>query len=361
MVRAAVIGTGFIGQVHAEAIRRAGGTLVGLLGSRPGRADDAAARFGVESFGTLDDLLRADVDVVHVASPNRFHLEHARAALESGKHVVCEKPLTTTVDDGVQLAELAVERGLVAATCFNLRFYPLVHHARNMLAEGDLGEPRLVMGRYLQDWLLWPGDWNWRVDPAVGGPTRAVADIGSHLFDNLGFVMGTRVREVFARLHTVNPVRQGPDGEVDVETDDAAHLLVEWENGVSGSLVVSQVSAGRKNELSWNIDCSEGALEWSSQHPDELRIGRRDRPNEVLYRDPAAMAPDASRISFYPAGHVEGFADTFRGLFQQVYAHIQDPSGEATYPTFADGVEGLRLDNAIQLSARERRWVTIDR
>ena len=361
MVRAAVIGTGFIGTVHAESVLRAGGTLVGFLGSSPERARASAERFGVRVFASLEELLASDVDVVHVASPNRDHAAHARGALRAGKHVVCEKPLTTSLGDALELADLARERGLVAATCFSQRFYPLVHHARSLLAGAEVGQPKLVTGSYRQDWLLHPSDWNWRIDPAVGGPTRAVADIGSHLLDMLGFVLGARVESLYARLHTTVPVRQSPDGDVDVHTDDAAHLLVRWENGAQGSLTISQVSPGRKNELSWSIDGTDGAIDWSSRSPDELWIGRRDGPNQTLFRDPATLSDAASAITFYPGGHVEGFGETFRGLFEQVYAHIEAPSRAATYPTFDDGAEGLRLDEAIRTSASEDRWTRIER
>lgn len=360
-IKAAVIGTGFIGTVHAEAIGRAGGQVIGVLGSSPHRAAALASRCGVPAFESLDALLDSPVEVVHVASPNALHAEHAEAVLRAGKHLICEKPLTTDSAAARRLVALAEAQRLVGATCFNLRFYPLVHQARELLCGGSAGSPRLVTGSYRQDWLLHSTDWNWRVDAAVGGPTRAVADIGSHLLDSLGFVLAAPVESLYARLHTTVETRQSPTGSVRVSTDDAAHLLVQWGNGTHGSLVVSQVSPGRKNELAWSIDGSRGALDWSSERPDELRLGWRDAPNQVLLRDPASLSPAAAAVSFYPAGHVEGFAETFRGLFERVYAHIRGETAGGDYPTLQDGLTAVLIDEAIRASAATDSWQAIER
>ncbi|HLS13162.1 MAG TPA: Gfo/Idh/MocA family oxidoreductase [Beutenbergiaceae bacterium] len=378
-IRAAVIGTGFIGGVHAEAVRRAGGHVVGVLGSSPQRAAEPAARLGVAAYGSMRELLEDEsVDVVHIASPNALHAQQAAAVLDAGKHVICEKPLTTTLAEARELHALAERRGLVNAVCYNLRFYPLVHEAASRVASGDLGTLRLVTGSYLQDWMLWETDWNWRIDPATAGPLRAVADIGSHWLDASSFVVGAPIESVYAQLHTFVPVRQRPTGEresfaegsadeattpVQVGTDDAAQVLLRYANGARGALTVSQVSAGRKNTMSLQLDGSESALAWSSESPDELWLGHRGRPNEVLHRDPGELAPEAAAITFYPGGHVEGFGETFRGLFERVYADIARgrPSSRPAYPTFADGRHGLAVLEAIHASAAQEVWVDVER
>lgn len=376
-VRAAVIGTGFIGSVHAEAVRRAGGQLVGVLGSSPERATDPAARLGVRAYRGMAELLADDVDVVHIASPNHLHAEQAAELLRAGKHVICEKPLTTSVAEAQELCALAAESGLVNAICFNLRFYPLIHQARSMVRAGDIGTPRLITGSYLQDWLLLETDWNWRID-AKGGGTRAVADIGSHWLDATSFIIGAPIEAVYAQLHTFLPTRRRPKDqrgtfaaqtaepesiEVDVTSEDAATIMLRYAGGAKGMLTVSQVSAGRKNSMSFEVDGSSSALAWSSESPDELWIGHRGRPNEVLLRDPAALSKEASAITFYPGGHVEGFSETFRGLFERVYDDVVagHPAVEPDYPTFATGLTGMAVEKAIITSAAQDTWVNVER
>lgn len=383
-IRAAVIGTGFIGAVHAEAIRRVGAELVGVLGSSPERGSAGAQRIGTTAFASLEELLASDVDVVHVTSPNSLHAEHAVAALQAGKHVVCEKPLATTLSDAermARVADVAAHSGLVSAICFNVRFYPLLHEARARIAAGDIGAVHTVTGSYRQDWLLKPTDWNWRLDTDVGGATRAVADIGSHWLDLAEFAVGAPVVRVFADLQTVHATRYRPVGEVQtfgsgstgfgaagtravaISNDDAATLLLRFDGGAHGSMTVSQVAAGRKNDLRLHIDGADGSLSWLSTDPDTLHVGRRDGANEVHYRDPGGMRPEAARVSFYPAGHVEGFGETFRGLVQEVYADITTggtgPRGTASYPTFRDGLHATRINDAIVRSAATGTWAGV--
>lgn len=380
-VKAAVIGTGFIGLVHAEAVRRAGGHLAGVLGSAPERAAAPADRLGVPAYRDMTELLDSDVDVVHIATPNHLHAEQAAAVLEAGKHVVCEKPLTTNLADARRLRSVAEERGLVNALCFNLRFYPLIHHARSMVAADAIGAPRLVTGSYLQDWLLYETDWNWRVETALAGQTRAVADIGSHWLDATSWVIGEPIEAVYAQLHTFVPTRIKPSGSretfsagagagtgptgtpVSIDTDDAAQVLLRYAGGARGAMTVSQVSAGRKNSMSFEVDGSTAALSWASQNPDELWIGHRDRPNEVHHRDPVTLSETAAEITFYPGGHVEGFGETFRGLFERVYQDVAtgSPSAEPAYPTFTDGLRALAVEEAIRISAAQDRWVDVER
>jgi predicted dehydrogenase len=379
-VNAAVVGVGFVGVAHVEALRRLGVTVRGVVGSSPERARRKAEAANLPPvYESLDALLSDPaVDVVHVASPNHVHAEQVRAVLEAGKHVVCEKPLALSARDTADLLRRAEASGLVHAVCHNVRFYPLCHQMRAMVASGAIGEPRFVTGSYLQDWLLLPTDWNWRLEPEKAGSLRAVADIGSHWLDLARFVTGQRVAEVMADLHTFVPVRRHPPGPVEtfaaapeeaelveeeVASDDAAGLLLRFEGGARGVLAVSQVAPGRKNALSIEVDGSRSSVAWCSEDPDRLWVGHRGRPNEVLPRDPALVAPEVRPVVGYPGGHVEGYPDTFRALFAAVYADVERgrPSEPPAYPTFADGHEALCVLEAVARSAAEGRWVKVER
>jgi predicted dehydrogenase len=372
-LKAAVVGTGFIGVVHVDALRRLGVEVVGVVGSTPERA---AAKGIAPAYDSYEALLRDDrVDVVHITTPNHLHFPQAKQALAAGKHVVCEKPLATTSEESAELVELAERSGLVHCTNFIVRFYPLVQEARERVRAGELGDVWNVHGGYLQDWLAQPTDWNWRLEPEKAGALRAVGDIGSHWMDLTQFVTGSRIVEVLADLATAIPVRRRPKGEVEtfasadaveredaaMSTEDIAHILLRFENGARGSLVVSQVSIGRKNSLRFEVDGSVGALAWDSERNEELWLGRRDGPNEVLIRNAALMHPAAAARTHLPVAHAEGFADTFRELYGAVYADVARgrPSDEPDYPTFRDGhVENVLCD-AVALSNRERRWVEV--
>jgi predicted dehydrogenase len=378
-VGAAVIGSGFIGSVHIEALRRLGVQVHGLLQGSPERGAKRAADLGLPgAYATMDEMLADErVEVVHVTSPNAFHFPQVRQALAAGKHVVCEKPLATTSAESAELARLAREAGVVNAVNFNIRFYPLNQHLARLVADGELGEPRLVTGHYFQDWLLLDTDWNWRLDPAQGGMLRAVGDIGSHWLDLVSFVGGLRVESVMADLATFVEIRHQPPGPVEtfsterasntiprqMVTDDAATILLRFANGARGAVAVSQVSAGRKNSLQYEIDGSTAAAAWDSERPDELWLGRRERPNELLIRNPALMNPAGVAAASLPGGHVEGFADTFKALYRAVYADIAagGPAANPIYPTFADGHDEMLVNDAVAASAREGRWVAVER
>lgn len=381
-LKVAVIGTGFIGAVHAEAAERNGAEVIGFLGSTPERSRAAAERLGRPAFTELAEVLASDADVVHVATPNHLHAEQALAVVDAGKHLVCEKPLTTDLEDARELHRRARASGLVNAVCFTQRFFPHVHEARAKVATGELGAPHLVTGSYLQDWLLYDTDWNWRLDTAAGGETRSISDIGSHWLDASSFILDSPVVSVCAHLQTVHPVRRRPVGEVEtfsgtdaaeqrievaVHTDDAAQVMIEYANGARGLLAVSQVSAGRKNALSIEVDGSRGSLAWTSERPEELWLGHRDEPNQVLWRDPATLAPDARNVTWYPGGHTHGFSDTFRGFLQTVYADVREGAprpaddGRTAYPDFTDGLIGMAVEDAIRQSARTRGWVDVER
>ena len=370
---AGVVGTGFIGVVHVDALRRLGVEVSGVVGSTPERA---AAKGIAPAYESYEAMLGDNrVDVVHITTPNHLHHPQVMQALAAGKNVVCEKPLAVTAEQSAELVELAESSGLVHCTNFNIRFYPIVQEARERVRAGELGDVWNVHGGYLQDWLAQPTDWNWRLEAEKGGELRAVGDIGSHWMDLTQFVTGSRIVEVFADLATTIPVRRRPTGEVEtfgsadagaredarMSSEDIANILLRYENGARGSLVVSQVSTGRKNSLRFEIDGSAGALAWDSERNEELWLGRRDGPNEVLIRNAALMHPKAAAWTHLPVAHTEGFADTFRELYRAVYADVArgGPSDEPDYPTFRDGhVENVLCD-AVGLSSLERSWVEV--
>ncbi len=376
-IGAAVIGTGFIGTVHVEALRRIGVQVRGVLGSSPSRGAERAAALNVPcAYASLEDLLADEtVQVVHVTSPNSAHVPLASAIISAGRHIVCEKPLAMTAVESAGLVQQAAASRLVNAVNFNIRFYPLHQHVRGAIASGELGEVRLVTGHYLQDWLLHDTDWNWRLEPDKGGALRAVGDIGSHWLDLTSFLTGQRIVSVMADTATFIPVRRQPQGPVEtfatdrnadtrsvaIGTEDAAVILLRFANGARGAVSVSQVSPGRKNSLQWEIDGSAAAAAWDSETPDHLWIGHRDRPNEILMRNPALMNAGGRAAAALPGGHVEGFGDTFGALFRAVYADVAAgrPSAHPPYATFADGHDEMLVGDAIAASARKGRWVDV--
>jgi predicted dehydrogenase len=379
-VKAGVIGVGFIGVAHIEALRRLGVDVVGVVGSSPDRAGEKAESLGLGRVYEDVEAMAADpeIDVVHVASPNYAHAEQVRVLLSAGKHVICEKPLALDAADTADLVARADQAGVVNAVCFNIRFYPANHQAMAMVAAGEIGEPRFITGSYHQDWLLRDTDWNWRLQPEEAGRLRAVADIGSHWLDLTRFVSGRRIVEVMADLHTLVPVRRHPAGPVEtfatvsdtddlveeeMTSDDAAGILLRYEGGARGAVTISQVSAGQKNSVRYEVAGSESALRWFSAEPEDLFIGHRGRPNEILSRDPALFAPEASRLIAYPGGHLEGFPDTFRALFSQVYSQVLagGPTETPPYPTFADGHDAVLVTDAIADSHDTQSWTVVKR
>ena len=375
----AVIGSGFIGTVHIEALRRIGVRVTGLLESSPELGARRAEELGMpRAYASLEDLLADDaVQVVHVTSPNELHHPQVRRILAAGRHVVCEKPLAMTSAESAELVALAAASGLVNAVNFNIRFYPLNQHVASLVREGGIGEVRLVTGRYFQDWLLYDTDWNWRLEKDQGGALRAVGDIGSHWLDLTGFLTGLRVEALMADLTTFIPVRQKPAGPVltfstdraaetipvEIHTEDVATILLRFEGGARGSVAISQLSPGRKNSLAYQIDGSSSAVAWDSEQPEQLWIGHRDRPNELLLRNPALMNRAGIAAARLPGGHVEGFADTFGAVFSAIYDDVLAgaPSGNRAYASFADGHEEMLVGDAVLESSRTGRWVEVAR
>lgn len=378
-IKAGIAGTGFIGPAHLEALRRINIPVVGLAEASPEIGKRKADEMGIQTAYPSFEAMIADpqITVVHLATPNFLHHSQAKAALQAGKHVVCEKPLAVSSNESKELVVLAKEKNLVNVVNFNLRFYPICHHMRSLVASGDLGEIRLIHGSYLQDWLLYETDWNWRIDPESGGALRAVADIGSHWLDLVTFLTGQKIAAVMADFKTCIPIRKKPvlegntftgKAQTDkglisqkIETEDYASILLRFKSGAKGVLSVSQVSAGRKNRLYLELDGSKSAAAFDSERPNELWIGHRDKPNEMMMKDPSLLSEDARMITSYPGGHNEGYPDTFKQLYSKVYAYIRkgDFKTQPEFPTFVDGHYELVLCEAIAKSAKEERWIPI--
>jgi len=376
-LNAAVIGLGFVGKAHVEALRRLGIPVRGALGSSGDTTAAACKSLNLERpYASLDELAAdAAVDVVHLCTPNYLHFEQASRLMRAGKHVLCEKPLTMDSAESELLVALARETGKVGGVAYNLRYYPLCQEARALIEKGAIGQPKLVHGSFLQDWLLYPTDWNWRLDPKLGGQLRAISDIGTHWLDLVTWMTGRKVTEVCADLVTVVPIRQRPRGRVEtfqkadptnvdpvpIETDDYGSVLFHLEGDLSGAMTVSQVSAGRRARLWFEIDGTEGSLAWNSEEPGTLWIGRRDRANEELPKDPALLSPQARRYAAYPGGHAEGYPDTFVQLFRDFYEYIEagDFKAPRTFPTLETGNDEMVLCEAIERSSRTRAWVTV--
>jgi predicted dehydrogenase len=376
-IRTAIFGTGFMGRVHLEAVRRLEFVEAAAIAGRNAEAAERlGAGFSVPKITTdYREILRDPaIDAVHICTPNAQHFPMAKDALNAGKHVICEKPLATSVDDGEELVALAAERGLRNCVCHNLRFYPMVQQMRAMRKAGDLGEILVVQGTYFQDWLLYDTDWNWRVDAKAGGPSRCMADIGSHWFDLAEHVTGLRVSSLCADLQTFHPTRKQPKQSVEtfaskvlrpedyietaVDTEDFGAVIFRMGDRARGSVTASQVSAGRKNRFSIEVYGTRASVAWNQERPDELWVGHRDTANDIFIKDPSLLKPEARSYADLPGGHSEGYDDTFKQIFRRFYASI-GAGGTPEYPQFVDGLRQLTILDAVLKSHSTRAWVDV--
>jgi predicted dehydrogenase len=388
--RAGVVGIGFIGAAHIEQLRRMGNVEVAALASTTNPDKKAEALCIPRGYANYHDMIdREKLDCLHICTPNSSHYEIAMYALEKGVHVVCEKPMTTTIAEAEKMLAKAKETGLVNAVNYNCRFYPLVFQIREMIRAGKLGSLYHIGGSYLQDWLFLDTDYSWRLENDLSGNSRAFGDIGTHWIDMVQFVTGLKVTEVMADFAVFHKTRKKPLKPVDtysgmalrpedyeekpVSTEDYALVAFHLENGVYGSCTVSQVFAGRKNQMVLDIGGSKSAVHWDSENSNALWIGRRECENGELVKDPSILSPAASGITGFPGGHVEGFPDTFKQSFRKIYEAIaaggQNPAaggrtGTANFAgpdfaTFEDGLQEMILIEKIIQSARERRWISI--
>jgi len=378
-IKVGVVGTGFIGPAHIEALRRLPNIEVAALCEATIElANNKAAQLGIDRACTFNELLAMkDIVSVHICTPNFLHYPQSKAALEAGKHVVCEKPLAKDLHEAEELVALAKKTGLVNAVHFNLRYYPLVRQMRTMREKGDLGEIYSVLGSYLQDWLFYETDYNWRLEPDKSGDSRAIADIGSHLMDIIEYITGLKTTEVLADFNTIHKTRKKPlkavetysgkmlkpedYADVPITTEDHANVLLRFDNGNRGSITVSQVSAGRKNQLRLELSGAKKTFAWNSEAPNQVWIGNRDGYNESLMRDPSLAYPEARAIMSFPGGHNEGFQDTSKQLFKEVYEAVASgkPAPLPPYPTFADGYRELLICERILESNKKQAWVKV--
>jgi predicted dehydrogenase len=383
-LRAGVIGTGFIGPVHIEALKRLGVQVTAICGSTAS-AKACAERWGIpEVYGDYDHraMLRSpNVDVVHITSPNKAHVAQSLAALAAGKHVICEKPLGMNTQETARLVRAAAKSKCVFAVNYMCRFFPAVLQMRALVHRGALGRIIHVQGHFFQDWLLKETDYNWRLLASEGGKLRAVGDIGTHWIDAVSFILGARPASVFASLETFHRTRRRPKGEVQtfagadlkktvpfkVDTEDFASVLLQfgkathpWAAGVHANAAISQVAAGWKCSLAIGIYGTEGSVRWDLQQPNEILVGRRDEPNQILQRATAGFMEDVAGFTDYPGGHAEGFSDAHKMHCRAVYEHIA--SGRKTpllFATARDGHDEVKLCEAVLKSHAQRKWVAV--
>jgi predicted dehydrogenase len=377
-LRTAVFGTGFVGRVHLEAICRLGFVKVVAIGEADvEKGHKLGQEFAVESDETDYRKILQDpkLDAVHICTPNALHFPMAKAALEAGKHVVCEKPLAVSVDEAKELVALAEAKGLRNCTNHNLRYYPMVQQMRRMREAGDLGDILVVQGTYSQDWLLYDTDWNWRIDSKENGPSRCMADIGSHFCDMAEHVTGQRITALCADLQTFHKTRKRPKGpietfagktltpddyvEVPIDTEDFGAVVFRMGNRTRGAFTASQVAAGCKNRLSIEVYGSKQSVAWSQERPDELWIGNRNSSNQIILKDPSLLKEGARSYADLPGGHSEGYDDSMKQVFRRFYQSIENPGAAAEYPQFVDGLRQMTVLQSELESTAKQGWVEV--
>lgn len=374
-LRVAVIGTGMIAGVHVRAAKAAGAEVTGVLGRTPDRSAQVAAQLDVpRGYASLEDVLADAPDVVHVCTPNDQHHPQALAAIRAGVHVVCEKPLAVSAEQAAELERAAADAGVVATVPFVYRYHPVVREIRARITEGDLGRVLAVHGHYLQDWMLDEDASSWRVDPSASGLSRAFADIGSHWCDLVEFVTGTRFTEVTAAtdiVYDTRPAASGPSfsgspdpdpladtsRRAEVTTEDTAVATFRTDTGRIGNVVVSQVAAGRKNRLWFEVDGTLGSAAFDQEQPESAWFGN-ERGAQIVVRDPSQGAPDQRRLAVVPSGHPQGYLDAFAAFVADTYAAVRGEAPEGL-PKFSDGARAAAIIDAVVASAADRTWQVI--
>ena len=375
-VKTAVIGAGFMGKVHSEAIRRLGHVEIAAVAAATAEeASGFGKAIGVERTTADYNEVLADpsIEAVHVCTPNSLHYPVSKAALQAGKAVLCEKPLSMSVAEAREMVELAESKKLPNCVNHNLRYYPVLQHVRRFIEAGELGEVLVVQGTYSQDWLLYDTDYNWRIDRAANGPLRVMGDIGSHWMDLVQHLTGLEITALCADLQIVHKTRKRPKGEIEtfsgktlrpedyqeikIDTEDFGSVLLHLGDRARGAFTVSQVNAGCKNRFQMEIYGTKCGIQWNQEKPDELWIGYRNEPNRIIVKDPSLLMPAAASYADLPGGHSEGYDDTHKQTFRRFYRKVADPSSPVEYPTFAEGLHGMQLLEKVIQSNEKRGWV----
>lgn len=377
-IKAAVFGTGFVGRVHVEGIRRQPNVeVVAIAESNDELAKRFAGEMGIERAAGDYHTLLADkeIDAVHICTPNALHGPMTKAALEAGKHVVCEKPLAMSAAEAAEMLQLARSKNLAHCVNHNLRFYPMVQHLRRLRENGELGDILCVQGTYSQDWLLYDTDYNWRIESKFGGKLRTFGDLGTHWCDMIQHLTGLRITALCADLQTFHKTRKRPKRaietfagktltpadyeEVPVDTEDYAGVLLRLGDRASGAFTVSQIAAGRKNGFAFEIFGTKSSAAWNQERPDELWLGHRNSPNSIIIKDPSLMDEKARSCADLPGGHSEGYDDTFKQVFRRFYRTVADRSAPVEYPDFSDGLRGMQICEKVLESGAKKGWVDV--
>ena len=378
MINVGVIGTGYIGGVHIDALSRIGGVKVKTLSDlNKDFAAATAAKFNIPNVcSDYREIIKdPGIDVIHNCTPNKAHFEITREALREGKQVMSEKPLAMTLSEAAELTELAEKKKAVTGVHFCYRYYPVVQEMAMRVRRGDAGDVRLVTGTWFQDWLSKVTDYSWRLDKSEGGESNITADLGSHWFDLIQFVTGQKISKVLGDIETIIPVRKKPIRqvlafekvgdveyeEVNVEVEDYSAVLFRLSGGAPGSFTGSQVCPGRKSDTEFQVYGSEYSMAWNHKWSDKLWIGHRDRPNEELTESPVLQDPVTAKYATLPAGHPVGYYDAVSNLFKDFYSVVSDaeevnPLGR---PTFQTGYDEMKILDAILKSVAKGAWVDV--
>ena len=376
--KAGIIGTGYIGPAHIEALRRIGNVeVVAVAEANQSLADQKADQLCIpKAYGDYKEMLKDDsIDVIHNCTPNFMHLQVNKDILNAGKHCISEKPLGMNSRESAELVALAKAKGLVNAVNFNYRYYPLVQQARMMVKNDELGRVFAVQGCYMQDWLLYDTDWSWRLDPKMAGESRVMGDIGSHWFDLIQFVTGKKIVKVFADLLTLHEYRKKPKGEIEtfsgkelkpedyekvkIDSEGYGHVLVQFEDGSKGMTCISHVSSGRKNHIVFELNGTKKSIWWDHERPNELMIGNRNEPNQLMLKDAVLMNDAVKDYAHYPAGHNEGYPTAVKNFCRNVYRYIAAETKEIDFATFEDGHIADCIVEAVLESHKTGKWINV--
>lgn len=382
-IRVGIVGAGFIGPVHIEAIRRLGyPEVVALAEVNQETADAEAIKLKIpKAYGNWNDLVNdPDIDVVHVTCSNVLHYSISKACIQAGKHVICEKPLTMNITEAKELVGLAKKKNVINAITFNMGFYPMVKEAREMITRGELGKINLVFGRYMQDWLVKDSDYNWRVEAKYQGKSRVISDIGSHWMQMVQMVLNKKIVSVYGDITTFIPIRKRPliklttfqekklrpgeYEEIKVDTEDHATIMFKFEDDIKGVLMTAQICPGRKQRIEWEIIGLEKSLAWQGEEPNQLWVGYRNKPNEIIMKDPNLMSPNSRHLSSFAGGLTEGYGDSWKNIISSIYGYIRNDDNKRKvmpdFPTFEEGYKIMVITDSILKSAEENKWIDID-